>query len=78
MNTTQNKANAEQGINISDLFYYLLSKWKWFLLSVIIFGTLGWYRYATSPEIYFSTATVVIKDPQTRPSLPVWTVLTAI
>ena len=66
MNTTQNKANAEQGINISDLFYYLLSKWKWFLLSVIIFGTLGWYRYATSPEIYFSTATVVIKDPSNK------------
>lgn len=66
MNNNQSKTNPEQGVNIADLFYYLLSKWKWFVLSVIVFGTIGWYRYATAPEIYFSTATVVIKDPSNK------------
>ena len=66
MNNNQNKLNPEQGVNIADLFYYLLSKWKWFVVSVIVFGTIGWYRYATAPEIYFSTATVVIKDPSNK------------
>ena len=66
MNNNQSKTNPEQGVNIADLFYYLLSKWKWFVLSVIVFGTIGWYRYATATEIYFSTATVVIKDPSNK------------
>lgn len=66
MSNNHNTTNREQGLNINDLFYYLLSKWKWILLSVIIFGTLGWYRYATAPEIYYSAATVVIKDPSNK------------
>ncbi len=66
MSTHQSKVNNEQGINLADLLFYLLSKWKWFVLSVIIFGALGWYRYAKSPEIYFSTATVIIKDPSNK------------
>ncbi len=57
---------AEQGVNVADLFFYLASKWRWFLLSVVIFGALAWYRYATSPNIYFSTATVIIKDPSNK------------
>lgn len=66
MDNNQNKSTNDQGINIADLFYYLLSKWRWFLLSVIVFGVLAWYRYATSPEIYFSSATVIIKDPSNK------------
>ena len=64
MKTTQ--SNAEQGVNIADLFFYLASKWRWFLLSVIVFGSLAWYKYATATETYFSTATVIIKDPSNK------------
>ena len=37
----QTKKN-ETELNVLDLFMYLLSKWKWFLLSVLIFGGLAW------------------------------------
>lgn len=57
---------AEQGVNVADLFFYLASKWRWFMLSVITFVALAWYKYATSPETYFSTATVIIKDPSNK------------
>lgn len=57
---------VEQGVNVADLFFYLASKWRWFLLSVITFVALAWYKYATSPETYFSTATVIIKDPSNK------------
>ena len=44
MNNQTNK--NESGINLLDLFMYLASKWKWFLLSVLIFGGLAWLKYA--------------------------------
>ena len=55
-----------QEINLKDLFFYLASKWKWFLLSVIVFGCLAWYNYAKAPFIYFRQATVIIKDPSNK------------
>lgn len=64
--TKPTQSNAEQGVNVADLFFYLASKWRWFLLSVIVFGSLAWYKYATAPETYFSTATVIIKDPSNK------------
>ncbi|MDE6215491.1 polysaccharide biosynthesis tyrosine autokinase [Bacteroides sp.] len=65
-NTLSNK--NEQSINLVDLFVYLLSKWKWFLLSVLIFGGVAWYRYATSPLVFFRNVTVIIKDPSNKTS----------
>lgn len=56
----------EQGLNVLDLLLYLLSKWKWFLLSVLIFGGLAWYKYASAPLVYFGKATVIIKDPSSK------------
>ena len=61
-----NKNNQE--INVKDLFFYLLSKWHWFLLSVIVFGSLAWYKYASTPFVYFRQATVIIKDPSNKTS----------
>ena len=63
----QTKKN-ENELNVLDLFMYLLSKWKWFLLSVLIFGGLAWLKYASSPFVYFRQATVIIKDPSTKTS----------
>ncbi|MBQ2045240.1 MAG: chromosome partitioning protein ParA, partial [Bacteroidaceae bacterium] len=63
----QTKKN-ENELNVLDLFMYLLSKWKWFLLSVLIFGGLAWLKYASSPFVYFRQATVIIKDPSNKTS----------
>ncbi len=63
----QTKKN-ETELNVLDLFMYLLSKWKWFLLSVLIFGGLAWLKYASSPFVYFRQATVIIKDPSNKTS----------
>ena len=65
MNQT-NRSTAlknEQTINLVDLMLFLLSKWKWFLISVLFFGSLAWFQYARSPLVYFRKATVIIKDP---------------
>lgn len=64
-NNIQSNKN-EQNINLLDLLMYLASKWKWFLLSVLIFGGMAWYKYATAPLVYFGSATVIIKDPSSK------------
>ena len=58
----------EQGINVVDLFVYMLSKWKWFLLSIVICGGVAWFLYARAPFVYFRSATVIIKDPSNKTS----------
>ncbi len=58
----------EQSINLVDLFVYLLSKWKWFALSILFFGGLAWYYYAQSPLVFFRSVTVIIKDPSNKTS----------
>lgn len=57
----------ETGLNLVDILVFLLSKWKWFLLSVLLFGGLAWVKYARSPFVYFRSATVIIKDPSNKP-----------
>lgn len=71
MNSNQTNSSAnktDQGLNIVDLALYLVSKWKWFLLSILICGGVAWYRYASSPVVYFRSATVIIKDPSNKTS----------
>lgn len=41
----------EQGVNLVDLLVYLASKWKWFLLSVLICVGFAWYKYASAPLV---------------------------
>ena len=65
---TNNTNKNNQGLNLIDIFFYLLSKWKWFLLSVLICGGVAWYIYAKTPKIYFQKATVIIKDPSNKTS----------
>lgn len=68
----QNKNNlsgkSEQSLNVIDLLLYLASKWKWFLLSVLVCGTLAWIKYARAPLVFFRSATVIIKDPSNKTS----------
>lgn len=62
-NTKSSNTQSEQGINLMDLFAYFASKWKWFLVSIVICGSIAWYEYAKAPFVYFRSATVIIKDP---------------
>ncbi len=62
------KSPNEQGVNILDLFFYLLSYWYWFLLSIIVCVGFVAYKYATSDFVYRADATVIIKDPSNTKS----------
>lgn len=55
-----------QDVNLKDLFFYLLARWKWFLLSMFFFGGLAWLHYSRTPFTYFRKATVIIKDPSNK------------
>ena len=63
-NNKTDKSNS--GINLLDIFFYLLSKWKWIVLSVAVFLGAAWIYYACQPFVYFSSATVIIKDPSNK------------
>lgn len=63
--TAQNKKN-EQGINVLDLLSYLLSKWKWYALSLSICCGYTIYKYNKDPLVYYRTATILIKDPSNK------------
>lgn len=57
-----------QSINLADLFFYLASKWKWYVLSILVCGGLAYVKYAAAPRIYHRAATVIIKDPSNKTS----------
>ena len=62
MKPTNNKKSDE--LNLIDLALYLLSKWPWFVLSILLCVGVAWYKYASAPFVYFRTATIIIKDPE--------------
>lgn len=64
MQTNNSSNKNDQGLNIVDLFMYLASQWKWFLIC----GGIAWYNYARAPLVYFRSATVIIKDPSNKAS----------
>ena len=66
---TKNQSNKnDQDINVIDLLVYFASKWKWFLLSIVVCTGIAWYYYASQPLVYFRSATVIIKDPSNKTS----------
>lgn len=58
--------NRNDEVNVMDILLYLASKWKWFLLSVIVFVGLAWLKYSSTPQVFFRSATVIIKDPSNK------------
>lgn len=65
------QANLESGnsaINIPDILTYLFFNWKWYILSVIIFGSYFYYQYSKAPFVYRSSEMVVIKTPLNTPA----------
>ena len=63
-----NSNKADQDLNLVDLLVYFASKWKWFLLSIVLCTGAAWYYYANLPMVYFRSATVIIKDPSNKTS----------
>ena len=66
MQTDTKSTKKETDLNIIDLLMYLASKWRWYLISILLFVGLAWYKYAKSPFVYFRSATVIIKDPSNK------------
>ena len=62
-NNGQKQEARDSGVNLVDLFFYLLSYWYVFAISILLCGGFMAYRYAKSTFVYRSDATVVIKDP---------------
>ena len=66
MSAKNRNDKAQSGVNVLDIVFYLFSKWRWIVLSVAVFGLLAWVYYASRPFIYYSSATVIIKDPSNK------------
>ena len=65
-NNTQNAAGEVQGFNIRDFLFKCLSKWYWFVISVVLcIGAAAYYLYK-APKIYTRSATVLIKESAVR------------
>ena len=62
----QDKKRAE--FNLIDLLMFMLARWYWFVLSLAVFSGLAWVVYASRPFVFFSSATVIIKDPSNKTS----------
>jgi hypothetical protein len=53
----------EKTVNLLDIFMYLLSHWKWFLISLFIFGNYFGCKYSRTPFIYSHSITIMVKTP---------------
>ena len=49
-------------MNLVDLFYYLVSNWLWFLVSVILCLGIAYLKYARTTYTYQSSITAVLKN----------------
>ncbi len=62
-NTTQSNAgNEEVVINLQDIWYLCLAKWKWFVLSLAVVLCIAVIYILTSPSIYIRSASLLIKE----------------
>ena len=57
----------DKSINLPDLFRYLASHWKWYLLSVSLFMGYYAYDYSRTSFVYSRSATVMIRTPDNSP-----------
>ncbi|AJW64755.1 Putative tyrosine-protein kinase in cps region [Elizabethkingia miricola] len=66
----QNKQNVQKDgiINVLDILKYFLFHWKWFALSVLIFGGYYYYQYSKTPFVYNRSEVVMIRTPSNTPT----------
>lgn len=66
--SADNRTTQSKGPNMADILLYLLSKWPWYILALVVCISFAWYRSATSPFVYFAQTKVIIKDPSNKTS----------
>lgn len=57
-----NETNRQEEIDIFELLYLFLSKWKWIVFSVFVVLFLSWIYLKKTTPVYNRTATVMIKN----------------
>ncbi|MCT3643470.1 polysaccharide biosynthesis tyrosine autokinase [Elizabethkingia anophelis] len=62
------ESKKDQSINVLDLFKYLLHHWKWFALSILVFGGYFYYQYSKTPFVFSQSEVVMIKTPSNTPT----------
>lgn len=67
-NINNNAPSEEQsnGLEMKDLFFLCLSKWYWFVVSIVLFFSLGYLHYLRTVPVYTRTATLLIKDSSSK------------
>ena len=58
-----NYASEDKSVNLLDIFMYLLSHWKWFLISLFVFGNYFGCQYSRTPFTYIRSITIMVKTP---------------
>lgn len=61
-NQTNTVSRQEETINIKDLIFLYLSKWKWFVLSLAVCLGVAVLYLLKSPSVYTRSATLLIED----------------
>ncbi|MDE5668352.1 MAG: chromosome partitioning protein ParA, partial [Duncaniella sp.] len=64
----ENQSRQPKGPNLIDILLYLLSKWPWYVLSLVLCLSFAWYHYATAPMVFYAQTKVIIKDPSNKTS----------
>lgn len=67
-NNSQVSFQEEKSVNLIDVFIYLGFRWKWFLLSLLLFGGYFGYDYYRTEFVYSRSMTVMIKTPSNSES----------
>ena len=58
----QDELESMQTFSIQDIIDMVLSKWYWFVISVIVCLGIGYYYIASTPKVYKRQATILVKD----------------
>ena len=61
-NQTNTVSRQEETINIKDLIFLYLSKWRWFVLSLAVCLGVAVLYLLRTPSVYTRTATLLIED----------------
>ncbi len=70
-------ANSTESFNFREFLSRCLSKWYWFLISVLVCGGLAAWYIVKTPKIYTRSATVLIKESGSRRASELESVLSA-
>ncbi len=56
------QGESDSSIQIQDLFFLCLSKWRWFVLSLCLTLAVAVLYILSTPDVYTRTSTILIKD----------------